>query len=132
MQKLINQAFQDGFEDLRPHIQRGHYNLLGPDDKVIHSADWSHTIRPGWIIKMRMLYWSVDETRPETIQPERRADAKATYSMMPPSVLHNHPSFGPASRVPIIHTLDPINFKQTPLHEAALQGNRKLIKLLLR
>ncbi|KAK5653427.1 hypothetical protein OQA88_8912 [Cercophora sp. LCS_1] len=53
MEELINMSlFHD--DVLGPDVRDGHYNLTGPDGKVISPTAWQTLIQPGWSITMRM------------------------------------------------------------------------------
>ena len=58
MKDLIEQAFEQ-VDVLGPHVMEGHYDLVGPDDKVIY--DWDVEIQPGWSV--HMLMWPLESTR---------------------------------------------------------------------
>lgn len=58
MDVLIKQAFAH-VEGTGPHVQAGHYDLIGPDGEIILPVVWDKTIQPGWQISMRM--WPVED-----------------------------------------------------------------------
>ena len=53
MDGLIQQAFK-GIKVISPEVQRGNFDLLGPDDEIILPQIWESVIQPGWQIKMMM------------------------------------------------------------------------------
>ncbi|KAL1852005.1 hypothetical protein Daus18300_012360 [Diaporthe australafricana] len=53
MEDLIKQAFAH-VEVIGPHVQEGHYDLMGPDGEIILPVVWEKTVQPGWQINMRM------------------------------------------------------------------------------
>jgi hypothetical protein len=75
MEDLIKQAFAH-IEDLNPHVQAGHYDLVGPDGEIILPSIWERVIEPDWAITMLM--WPMTQPR-------------ATPSRLP----HGRPSGGP-------------------------------------
>lgn len=58
MEDLIKQAFAH-VEVIGPHVQEGHYDLIGPDGEIILPVVWEKTVQPGWQISMRM--WPADK-----------------------------------------------------------------------
>lgn len=46
-------------EGIGPHVQAGHYDLIGPDGEIILPSVWGKTVKPGWRIDMAM--WPVDK-----------------------------------------------------------------------
>lgn len=74
MEDLIKQAFAH-VEVIGPHVQEGHYDLIGPDGEIILPVVWEKTVQPGWQISMRM--WPADK-HPlpgphQHMSPEQRA-----------------------------------------------------------
>ncbi|KKP02600.1 hypothetical protein THAR02_05288 [Trichoderma harzianum] len=55
---LIKQAFSQ-VDILGPHVQAGHYDLTGPDGKIILPSVWEETVEPGLHITMTM--WPLDK-----------------------------------------------------------------------
>lgn len=53
MRELINQAFSH-IPEVGPHVQKGRYDLEGPEGELILREIWSTTIQPGWQITMKM------------------------------------------------------------------------------
>jgi hypothetical protein len=61
MEELINQAFLQ-VDTLRPHVQEGHYDLIGPNGEAILPSVWEKVIEPDWQITMDM--WPMDKASP--------------------------------------------------------------------
>ncbi|ETS80368.1 hypothetical protein PFICI_07897 [Pestalotiopsis fici W106-1] len=61
MEELIKQAFLH-VDVIGPHVQAGHYDLLGPDQEIILPQVWDKVIEPDWAITMVM--WPMDRGRP--------------------------------------------------------------------
>ncbi|PNP58924.1 hypothetical protein THARTR1_01172 [Trichoderma harzianum] len=59
MEDLIKQAFSQ-VDILGPHVQEGHYDLTGPDGKIVLPSVWDETIEPGLHITMTM--WPLDKS----------------------------------------------------------------------
>ncbi|KAK8137565.1 hypothetical protein PG984_003058 [Apiospora sp. TS-2023a] len=53
MEELIKQAFLH-VDIIGPHVQAGHYDLLGPDGEIILPQIWDKVIEPDWAITMHM------------------------------------------------------------------------------
>ncbi len=58
MEALIRQAFVH-VEVVGPHVQMGHYDLIGPNGEIILPSVWQMVIQPDWAISMHM--WPVDK-----------------------------------------------------------------------
>lgn len=58
MEDLIKQAFSQ-VDILGPRVQEGHYDLTGPDGKIILPSVWEETVEPGLHITMTM--WPLDK-----------------------------------------------------------------------
>jgi hypothetical protein len=58
MEELIKQAFLH-VDVIGPHVQEGHYDLVGPDGEIILPAVWEKVIQPDWAITMHM--WPMDK-----------------------------------------------------------------------
>lgn len=77
MENLVKQAFAH-VETIGPHVQEGHYDLMGPDGEIILPVLWDTTIQPGWQVTMRM--WPMDKyplqnqglPDPRNLTPEQR------------------------------------------------------------
>jgi len=66
MEDLIRQAFLH-VEGLGPHVQDGHYDLIGPNGEILLPRVWETTIEPGWAITMHM--WPIPEPRKPWLGP---------------------------------------------------------------
>ena len=58
MEGLIKQAFLH-VDVIGPHVQEGHYDLMGPDGTIILPQLWETMIRPDWDVTMYM--WPLPE-----------------------------------------------------------------------
>ncbi|KAK6833476.1 hypothetical protein PG987_008170 [Apiospora arundinis] len=63
IEELIKQAFLH-VDVIGPHVQAGHYDLLGPDGQIILPQIWDKVIEPDWAISMHM--WPM-ERRPDPL-----------------------------------------------------------------
>ena len=61
MEDLIKQAFLQ-VDVLGPHVQQGHYDLIGPDGEIILPTVWERVVQPDWQITMTM--WPLDKIPP--------------------------------------------------------------------
>jgi hypothetical protein len=66
MEELINQAFCL-VDVIGPHVQEGHYDLVGPDGEIILPQVWEDMIKPGWAVTMHM--WPMPEPPPQPLSP---------------------------------------------------------------
>ncbi|OTA61119.1 hypothetical protein K449DRAFT_69497 [Hypoxylon sp. EC38] len=57
MEELIKQAFLH-VDVIGPHVQAGHYDLIGPNGEIILPQVWEKVIEPDWAITMHM--WPMD------------------------------------------------------------------------
>jgi hypothetical protein len=62
MEELIRQAFLH-VEVIGPHVQKGHYDLLGPNGEIIMPQVWDTVVEPDWTVSMHM--WPMPEPEPE-------------------------------------------------------------------
>lgn len=58
MEALIKQAFEH-VDSLGPHVQEGHYDLVGPNGEIVLPQVWEHMIEPDWAVTMHM--WPMPE-----------------------------------------------------------------------
>lgn len=58
MEELIKQAFLH-VDVIGPHVQEGHYDLIGPNGEIILPQIWETVIEPDWAITMHM--WPIPE-----------------------------------------------------------------------
>ena len=68
MEDLIRQAFLH-VDVIGPHVQEGHYDLIGPNGEIILPQVWETMIEPDWAITMHM--WPM----PEPPKPAPEASA---------------------------------------------------------
>lgn len=59
MEDLIKQAFLH-VDVIGPHVQEGHYDLIGPNGEIILPSVWEKVIEPDYSITMHM--WPMDKT----------------------------------------------------------------------
>lgn len=79
MEELIKQAFVQ-IETIGPHVQEGHYDLIGPNGEIILPSIWEKVVQPDWAITMHM--WPMDKSPPLKNAPQ-----------------HMHPGMMPGGRV---------------------------------
>ncbi|KAM7212468.1 hypothetical protein V8F06_012155 [Rhypophila decipiens] len=58
MEELIKQAFLH-VDVIGPHVQQGHYDLMGPDGTIILPQCWEMLVRPGMAISMAI--WPMEK-----------------------------------------------------------------------
>lgn len=73
MEDLIKQAFLH-VEVIGPHVNEGHYDLVGPNGDIILPQAWESVIEPDWMIIMHM--WPIPETQNAADPPP---DGKSGY-----------------------------------------------------
>ncbi|KAI1302539.1 hypothetical protein F5Y03DRAFT_396521 [Xylaria venustula] len=73
MDELIKQAFAH-VDVIGPHVQHGHYDLVGPSGEIILPQVWDTVIEPDWQIQMHM--W-----------PMERPDPRGHPSGQPPTLI---------------------------------------------
>ncbi|EQK98053.1 protein related to kinetoplast-associated protein KAP [Ophiocordyceps sinensis CO18] len=61
MEDLIKQAFKH-VDVIGPHVQEGHYDLIGPGNEIILPSVWERVVEPEWSISMTM--WPVEKMPP--------------------------------------------------------------------
>jgi len=61
MEDLIKQAFLH-VDVIGPHVQAGHYDLVGPNGEIILPQIWDKVIEPDWSVTMHM--WPMDRPGP--------------------------------------------------------------------
>jgi hypothetical protein len=62
MESLIKQSFLH-VDVIGPHVQEGHYDLMGPDGTIILPQLWDTMVRPDWEVTMYM--WPMPEPLPK-------------------------------------------------------------------
>ena len=60
MEYLIKEAFTH-VEVIGPHVEQGHYDLLGPQGEIILPHVWETVVEPDWTITMHM--WPMNEEK---------------------------------------------------------------------
>lgn len=85
MEELIKQAFLH-VDVIGPHVQEGHYDLIGPNGEIILPSIWEKIVQPDWAITMHM--WPMDKT-----PPLRGAAGLHQHHGLPfrPGAAHGHP-----------------------------------------
>ena len=68
MEELIRQAFIQ-VKDIGPHVQEGHYDLLGPNGEIILPTVWDTVVEPDWTVSMHMWPMPEPEKPPEEPLP---------------------------------------------------------------
>jgi hypothetical protein len=68
MESLISQAFAH-VDELAEHVDKGHYDLLGPENEIIMPEFWDTAVEPG--ISIKMMLWEIkkEESTLEEIPP---------------------------------------------------------------
>lgn len=79
MEDLIKQAFAH-VEVIGPHVQEGHYDLIGPDGEIILPVVWEKTVQPGWQISMRM--WPAEKHPLPGPHPNMSPEQARMFHMM--------------------------------------------------
>jgi hypothetical protein len=92
MEHLIKQAFLH-VDLLGPHVQEGHYDLIGPDGEIILPQVWDTMIKPDYAIEMQM--WPIPELDPKHKMPHP----------MPGGLLGGGGGGGPGGGLPSIDDL---------------------------
>lgn len=65
MEELIRQAFLH-VENIGPHVQEGHYDLLGPNGEIILPQVWETVVEPDWTVTMHMWPMPPEPEKPKT------------------------------------------------------------------
>lgn len=81
MEELIKQAFQY-VDIIGPHVQVGHYDLIGPMGEIILPAVWDKVIEPGWEVSMHM--WPM-ELRPQIVRKVDQVNVAQSNAPKKPS-----------------------------------------------
>jgi hypothetical protein len=68
MESLISQAFAH-VDELAEHVDKGHYDLVGPEGEIIMPEFWDTAVEPG--ISIKMMLWEIrkEESMIEEIPP---------------------------------------------------------------
>jgi hypothetical protein len=105
MEELIRQAFLH-VEGIGPHVQEGHYDLLGPNGEIILPQVWETVVEPDWTVTMHMWPMPPEPEKPKTpppldgdilvlgdlLNPGKKAKGKGAKKLIPPPP----PSFLPS------------------------------------
>ena len=70
MEDLIRQAFLH-IDVIGPQVDKGHYDLIGPNNEIILPGVWETVIEPDWTITMHM--WPM----PEEPEPDKIVEVPA-------------------------------------------------------
>ncbi len=94
MEELIKQAFLH-VDVIGPHVQEGHYDLIGPNGEIILPSVWEKVVEPDWAITMHM--WPMDKAPLRGMHP----GGPPGHGMpMRPGVHQHHPGFRPGMMPP--------------------------------
>lgn len=81
MESLIKQSFLH-VDVIGPHVQEGHYDLMGPDGTIVLPQLWDTMVRPDWEVTMYM--WPM----PEPL-PKKDKKTKKTNPLIDPPNIYN-------------------------------------------
>ncbi|KAK1845040.1 hypothetical protein CCHR01_12307 [Colletotrichum chrysophilum] len=84
MEECIKQAFLH-VDIMGPHVQEGHYDLVGPDGNILLPQIWECLVEPGWTIEMRM--WPMEKVPPPW--------SMGSTLPVPPGMRQGNPGFAP-------------------------------------
>ena len=84
MEYLIKEAFTH-VEVIGPHVEQGHYDLLGPQGEIILPHVWETVIEPDWNITMHM--WPMNEEKEEDVLADDLGGIEIVEEGLPPSIL---------------------------------------------
>lgn len=113
MEDLIRQAFLH-VDVIGPHVQEGHYDLVGPNGEIILPQVWETMIEPDWAVTMHM--WPMPEPPkpppeaagpPPEFVPQPHGGGKHRHSQKPTAKNRDRPPplppgwIGPAVPGPI-------------------------------
>ena len=113
MEELIRQAFLH-VEGIGPHVQEGHYDLLGPNGEIILPQVWETVVEPDWTVTMHMWPLPPEPEKPKTpplegeiitmddlLGPGKKLKGKGAKKSIPP------PAPPPPPPVPSLDALNP-------------------------
>ncbi|KAI0020910.1 hypothetical protein F4780DRAFT_319986 [Xylariomycetidae sp. FL0641] len=69
IEELIKQAFLH-VDVIGPHVEHGHYDLIGPEGEIILPQVWEKVVAPDWSVTMHM--WPMPERSSRPPQPPPR------------------------------------------------------------
>jgi len=85
MEKLVKEAFQH-VDVIGPRVQRGMFELFGPNGEIILPYVWDKVIEPGWQITKAM--WPVDAANVEKeILGSQEAPCRVPHRSPHPSII---------------------------------------------
>ncbi|KAJ5174671.1 uncharacterized protein N7482_000548 [Penicillium canariense] len=74
LERLVREAFMP-IAVIGPHVDEGHYDLIGPDGDVILPSVWEHVVVPGMSVTMHM--WPLPEATEQPAEDEETRAEKA-------------------------------------------------------
>ena len=92
MEELIKQAFVH-VDVFGPHVQAGHYDLIGPNGEIILPAIWEQVIEPDWSVQMHM--WPMEQRPPLAGQMGRGGAPPGMNGNPRIPLQHQHPGMPP-------------------------------------
>jgi hypothetical protein len=131
MEELIKQALLH-IDVLGPHVQEGHYDLIGPGGEIILPSAWEEVVEPGWSVTITMR--PIDKSPPLTNRlppggkisitplPNRRAgvptssrqpEGAVTAGEMPPPLCGHRISVGLQGRPMVLILPPPLLLRRT-------------------
>ncbi|PQE29184.1 kinetoplast-associated KAP protein [Rutstroemia sp. NJR-2017a BBW] len=99
MERLIKDAFLH-VEIIGPHVEEGHYDLIGPEGEIILPRIWDLVIQPGWIISMHMWPPPGPKLPPGMRAPNPWANGPPPPPPPPPPFANIRPPPPPMANVP--------------------------------
>ncbi|KAI1263794.1 hypothetical protein F5Y18DRAFT_116405 [Xylariaceae sp. FL1019] len=81
MEEVIKQAFFH-VDIVGPHVQQGHYDLVGPNGEIILPQIWEKVIEPDWAISMHM--WPMDRAGVPVTPPRPMGGRPVGGAPLPP------------------------------------------------
>lgn len=97
MEELIKQAFLH-VDVIGPHVQEGHYDLIGPNGEIILPQVWEKVVEPDWTIEMRM--WPMDKPPQTPHHPFLRPQPNSRHPQHPARPMPGVPLPGGGGRHP--------------------------------
>ena len=81
MEYLIKEAFTH-VEVIGPHVEQGHYDLLGPQGEIILPHVWETVVEPDWTITMHM--WPMNDDKEGDALVDGLAGIEIVEGLPPP------------------------------------------------
>ena len=97
MEELIKQAFLQ-VDVLGPHVQEGHYDLIGPNNEIILPSVWERVVEPDWSITMTM--WPIEKSPPVGPRIPGPLGGKHGHGIPIPPPPNGRPGMAPPGRRP--------------------------------